>query len=126
MARVCSDRLEGMERVDQTDVGGTEEGVRGRQWVSRCLVLVAVALDGDRMGRTRLRHGADPAGRSLGESIRDCVELGSTVHPDGRCRYAGPERAGYAQQVTSTRGDDAIAAVESPKSASSLRRSSDG
>lgn len=112
MARVCSDRLEGMEEVDQMYVEGSGEGNRGRQWASRCLVLVAIALDGDRIGRTRLRHGADAAGRSLGESIRDRVELGSTVHTDGRGGCAGPERARYAQQVTSTRGEDAIAAVE--------------
>ena len=115
MARVSSDRLEGMEGVDQTYVEGTGEGNRGRQWVIRRLVLVAVSLDGDGMGRTRLRHGADAAGRSFGESVRDCVELGSTVHTDGRSGCAGPERAGYAQQVTSTRGDDAITAVKFPR-----------
>ena len=114
MVRLDRERLEGTVEVDETYVGGSEEGVRGRQLVSKCLVLVAVELDGDRMGRIRLRHIADASGRSLGGFIRDCVEPGSTVHTDGWRGYTGLEWAGYVHQVTPTRGDDAITAAEFP------------
>ena len=112
--RLDRERLEGTVEVDETYVGGSEEGVRGRQLVSKCVVLVAVEPDGDRMGRIRLRHVADASGRSLGGFIRDCVDQGSTVHTVGWRGYAGPERAGYVHQVTPTRGDDAITAAEFP------------
>ena len=114
MVRLERERLAGTVEVDETFVGGTEEGVRGRQFVSKCLVVVAVELDGDRIGRIRLRHVADASGRSLGEFIRDCVEPGSTVHTEGWRSYAGLERAGYVHQVTPTRADDAISAAEFP------------
>ena len=114
MATVDRERLAGTVEVDETYVGGPEEGVRGRQLVSKCLVLVAVELDGDRMGRIRLRHLPDASGRSLGGFIRDCVDPGSTVHTDGWRGYSGLERDGYVHQVTPTRGDDTVTAAEFP------------
>ena len=75
-------------------VGGTEDGVRRRQLVSKYLVLVAVELDGDRMWRIRLRNVVNGSGRSSGEFVRDCVEPDSTAQSDGCCGYAGLERAG--------------------------------
>ena len=114
MVRLDRERLEGTVEVDETYGGGSEEGVRGRQLASKCLVVVAVELDGDRMGRIRLRHIADASGRSLGEFIGDSVEPGSTVHTDGWRGYAGLERAGYVHRVTPTRGDDAVTAAEFP------------
>ena len=51
MARLDRERLGGTVEVDETYAGGTEEGVRGHQLASKCLVVVAIELDGDRMGR---------------------------------------------------------------------------
>lgn len=82
--------------------------------MSKCLALVAVESDSDRMGRIRLRRAADASGRSLGESIRDGVEKGSTVHTGGWRGYAGLERAGYVRQVTPARGGDEVTAAEFP------------
>ena len=115
-AMVCleRERLTGLVEVDETYIGGAEEGVRGRQLVSKCVVLVAVELEGERMGRIRLRHVADASGGSLGEFVRNCVEPGSTVHTDGWRGYASLERAGYVHRVTPTRGDDAVTAAEFP------------
>ena len=83
MVRLDRERLGGTVEGEETYVGGSEEGVRGPRLVSKCLVLVAVEPDGDRMGRVRLRQVNDASGHCFGEFVRDCVEPGSTVHKDG-------------------------------------------
>ena len=83
MVRLDRERLGGTVEVEETYVGGSEEGVSGRRLVSKCLVLVAVELDGDRRGRIRLRQLNDASGHCFGEFVRDCVEPGSTVHRNG-------------------------------------------
>ncbi len=114
LARGDRERLAGTVAVDETSVGGSEEGVRGHQPVSKCPVPVAVELDGERMGRIRLRHVAAASGHSSGGFIGDCAEAGSTVHTDGWRGCTGPERAGSVHAVTPTGGDDEIATAECP------------
>jgi len=114
MVRLGRERLSGLVEVDEAYVGGQEAGVRGRQLVSKCLVLVAVELDGDRMQRIRLRHVANASGGCLGQFVNDCVEPGSTVHTDGWRGYGDLQQAGYEHHVTPTRGDDEITAAEFP------------
>ncbi len=114
MVRLNRKRLKGLVEVDEAYVGGQEEGVSGCRLVNKCLVLVAVELDGDRMGRIRMRHVGDASARSLRGFVGDSVEPGSTVHTDGWSGYAGLERAGYVHQVTPTRGDEEITAAEFP------------
>ena len=112
MVRLERERLTGMVEVDETYVGGAEEDVRGRQLVSKCVVLVAVESEGERMGRIRLRHVADASGGSLGEFVRDRVEPGSTVHTDCWRGYTRLERAGYVHRATLTHRDAAVTVAE--------------
>ena len=112
MVRLERERLTGMVEVDETYVGGAEEDVRGRQLVSKCVVLVAVELECERMGRIRLRHVADASGGSLGEFVRDRVEPGSTVHTDCWRGYTRLERAGYVHRATLTHRDAAVTVAE--------------
>ncbi len=83
MVRLERERLEGEVEMDEAYLGGAEAGVRGRQLAGKCLVVVAVELDGDAVGRIRSRHVADASASRLGEFVRDSVEPGSTVHTDG-------------------------------------------
>ena len=60
--------------------------------MGKALVVVAVELEGRRMGRIRLRHVSDASGSSLVGFVSDCVEPGSLVHTDGVTHTAGDSR----------------------------------
>lgn len=64
-----------------------------------CLIVVAVQLHGDEVGRARLRRAPDASRRSLGECDSDCVEEGGAVHGDGRSGDTGLERAGLTTGI---------------------------
>ena len=55
MVRPDRDRLRGWVEVDETMVGGLEEGVAGRQTESKVLVVIAAEADGPGIGRIRMR-----------------------------------------------------------------------
>ena len=55
MVRPGRDRLGGRVEVDETYVGGLEEGVRSRQTETKALVAIACEEDGRGVGRIRLR-----------------------------------------------------------------------
>ena len=102
MVRPGRDRLHGRVEVDETYVGGAEEGVRGRQTVTKTLVAIAVEApeDGSGIGRIRMRVVADASARSLLGFVREAVEPGTTVHTDGWPSYVSLEELGYLHEVT--------------------------
>ena len=104
MVRPGRDRLIGWLEVDETYLGGLEEGVLGRQHGAKALIVVAAQADGNRIGRIRLRAIPDASAESLLPFVRDCVESGSTVHTDGWKGYHGLDRLGYDHEVTVVRG----------------------
>ena len=55
MVRPGRDRLSGRVEVDETYLGGLEEGVRGRQTDAKALIVVAAEEDGAGIGRVRMR-----------------------------------------------------------------------
>ena len=61
-------------------------------------------MDGNRIGRIRLRAIPDASAESLHPFVTDCVEPGSTVHTDGWKGYQGLDRLGYDHEVTVLRG----------------------
>jgi len=107
-AMVCAERsmLKKEVEVDETYVGGPETGVGGRQLVGKALVVIAVELDGKKVGRIRLRHVADASGKSLVGFITENVEKGSKVHTDDWNGYNGVKAAGYVHRITPIRGDE--------------------
>jgi hypothetical protein len=66
MVRPGRDRLSGWVEVDETYLGGLEEGVAGRQQGEKALIVIAAQAVGKRIGRIRLRAIQD-ASRSRGD-----------------------------------------------------------
>ena len=102
MVRPGRDRLHGRVEIDETYVGGAEEGVRGRQTVTKALVAIAVEApeDGSGIGRIRMRVVADASAASLLGFVTEAVEPGTTVHTDGWPSYSPLEGLGYPHEVT--------------------------
>lgn len=104
MVRPGRDRLGGRVEVDETYLGGLEEGVRGRQTHTKALVAVAAQEDGKGIGRIRMHRVRDASAASLLPFVLESVEPGSVVHTDGWDGYVGLEAKGYYPEVTVLRG----------------------
>src|ERR1700681_2791688 len=100
MVRPGRDRLRGRIEVDETFVGGEEDGVRGRRRGDKSLIVIAVEVVGKRVGRIRLRSIPDASAGSLHPFIRDSIEPGSIVHTDGWPGYKGLEEKGYSCEIS--------------------------
>jgi transposase-like protein len=73
--------------------------------VDKALVVVAVELEGKKVGRVRLRHVPDASGASLVGFLKDCVTEGATVKTDDWNGYNGVQAAGFVHRVTSLKSD---------------------
>jgi len=104
MVRPDRDRLSGWIEVDETMIGGLEEGVAGRQTESKALVVIAAEADGPGIGRIRMRVIEDASAANLHSFIQDCIEPGSMLHTDGWRGYSGLEKKGYQREITVLRG----------------------
>jgi len=100
MVRPGRDRLKGVVEVDETYLGGLEEGVSGRETEKKALIAVAAEEDGKGIGRIRLQHIPDASACSLHSFVLASVEPGSVLHTDGWEGYNGLEAFGYKPKVT--------------------------
>jgi transposase-like protein len=100
MIRPGRDRLTGEIEVDETSVGGPEEGMRGRAIKNKSIVVVAAEKQGRGIGRIRLRRVKDVTAESLRDFIRETVDPDATIHTDGWKGYTGLPAAGYRHRVT--------------------------
>jgi transposase-like protein len=104
MVRPDRDRLKGRIEVDEAFVGGEEEGVGGRKFRDKSLLVVAAQVDGPGIGRIRLRQIPDATAGSLRSFIQETIEPGSTVVTDGFAGYEGLQRIGYDHEAYPIRG----------------------
>jgi transposase-like protein len=104
MVRPDRDRLTGRVEVDETYLGGLEEGVRGRQTERKALIIVAAQEDGPGIGRIRMRRIVDASADSLMPFIQDSVEAGSVVHTDGWLGYEPLKSKSYDHEITFLKG----------------------
>jgi transposase-like protein/ribosomal protein L37AE/L43A len=111
MVRPGRDRLRGRVEVDETYLGGVEEGVRGRQTEAKALIAVAAEEDGMGIGRIRMATIRDASSESLMPFVSEAVERGSVVHTDGWLGYEPLPKRGYRHKITF---------LEGPESASRL------
>jgi transposase-like protein len=87
MVRPDRDRLGGRVEVDEAYWGGEEEGVVGRQTEAKALIAVAAEMDGNGIGRIRLRRISTASREQLHGFIQDSIAPGSTVCTDGLNAY---------------------------------------
>jgi transposase-like protein len=105
MVRPERGRISGKVEVDETYVGGVEEGRRGGRLrkSTKSIVVAAVEVRGRGSGRIRLAVVGDVSAASLVPFVEGAVEPGSTLLTDGWQGYA-PLRKRYDHRPT-TQGD---------------------
>lgn len=99
MVRPGRERLGGVVEVDETYLGGLEEGRHGRHTEKKAIIAVAAEEKGRAIGRIRLRHVPDVSSQSLLSFVEDSVEPASTVRTDGWPSYQGLESLGYKHVI---------------------------
>ena len=105
MVRPGRDRLFGRIEVDETYLGGLEEGVRGRQTFKKALIVVAAEERGKKaIGRIRMLRISDASAISLRSFIVQAIEPGSIIVTDGWEGYRGLEAHGYSHEVRIAKG----------------------
>ena len=105
MVRPGRDRLTGRVEVDETYLGGLEEGVRGRQTERKSLIVIGAQEDGPGIGRIRMKRIPDASGESLMGFVKEAIEPGSTVHTDAWTGYDSLESMGYPHDITFLKGN---------------------
>src|SRR6267154_2572448 len=115
MVRPDRDRLSGWIEVDETILGGLEEGVAGRKIEKKALIVIAAQADGPGIGRIRMRAIQDSSAGSLHTFVQDCVEPGSTLHTDGWQGYVGLDKKGYQREISVLRGRRKEASIVMPR-----------
>jgi len=83
------DRLNGVVEVDETYWGADDQPVTGRLTYDKALILVAAQVDGQGIGRIRLRHVQDLGRATAHGFIAEVIEPGATVRTDGLNVYEG-------------------------------------
>lgn len=69
MVRPGREWRSGRVEVDDTYLGGLEEGVRGRETFKKALVVVAAQEDGNGIGRIRISNKCDKGGKDEETSV---------------------------------------------------------
>jgi transposase-like protein len=106
MVRPGRDRLVGRIEIDETYLGGPEEGVRGRQTESKALIVVAAQGDGKGIGRIRMRAIPDASANSLIPFVEDSVERDGVICTDAWLGYEPLERKGYIHEFIFLKGNN--------------------
>jgi len=103
-------QLSGDVEVDETLVGGVQQGGKRGRGSTKSVVAIAVEIKQPKgFGRVRMRHVPDASGESLLSFVRDVVTPGAVVLTDGWRGYNGLPDQGYKRKITvlSSSGDPA-------------------
>jgi len=115
MVRPGRERLRGLVEVDETYVGGLEEGVAGRETETKSIVAIAVEIKQPKgFGRIRMQRVPDVAQESLIPFVTGAVEPGATVHTDGWQAYLTVSNHDYEHERTVMRQQSDPAHVVMP------------
>lgn len=103
MVNPARTKLSGTVEVDETYIGGEEEGgKRGRGSENKSLVVIAIELlEGkNRLGRVRMKVIPDASKESLQGFITDNITHGSLIITDGWSSYSSLCNNGYQHTVS--------------------------
>jgi len=115
MVRPGRELLGGRVEVDETYVGGEEEGAVGRGAKTKALVVIAIEVHEPKgFGRVRLRLVPDASGKSLVPFVREVVTPGSVVVTDGWAGYNALAKHGYEHEKRVLFGSRELAHVLLP------------
>lgn len=96
MVRPGRDRLQGTVEVDETYLGGIEQGTRGRGTERKFIVAIAIQMLSPKgFGRVRLKRVEDVSSGSLIPFVEYAVQPGSEVRTDGWKGYLGLAKHNY-------------------------------
>ena len=115
MVRPGRDRLAGAVEVDESYVGGVEPGGGRRHLGNKALVALAAQVDGNGIGRIRLRRSTDASSRSLHAFVKEAIEPGASLITDGWEGYEGVRGLGYKHKVRVISGSGRTAASLLPR-----------
>lgn len=107
MVRPGRERLQGVVEVDEAYWGGEETGVRGRQTITKALIVVAAESKGESIGRIRLGHIPDASRTTLHGFIQQSIQPGSKVVTDGLQAYRELEGYVHERQIQKHQPTDA-------------------
>jgi len=110
MVNVERKPLLGEVEVDETLIGGVQQGGKRGRGVSKSVVVIAVEIKQPKgFGRVRMRHIPNASGASLLPFIRNVVSFKAVVLTDGWGGYNGLSKMRYTRKVTilSSSGDPA-------------------
>jgi len=103
VAMVDSERrqLSGNVEVDETLIGGVQQGGKRGRGSTKSIVVIAVEIKHPKgFGRVRMRYIPDASGDSLLPFVREVVAPGSVVHTDGWRGYNELPKHGYTREIT--------------------------
>jgi len=84
MVDVERKQLSGDVEVDETFIGGVQQGGKRGRGTTKSIVVIAVEIKQPKgFGRVRMRHVPDASGESLLPFVRDVVAPGSVALTDG-------------------------------------------
>lgn len=107
MVRPGREPLSGRIEVDEIAVGGAVKGNRGKAWrdgESKSIVVVAVEVRGEGMGRVRLKRVPNTSGTALGGFVKSAAATGSEIVTDGWKGYSGLNELGFKHYPTTLDG----------------------
>lgn len=99
MVRPDRERLVGPVQVDETYIGGSRPGKRGRGAAGKTLVLVAVEDKNGRHGRIRLNMVKNASGASLIPAVKKSVQPKSEIRTDGWEGYSQLSSSDYRHKI---------------------------
>jgi transposase-like protein len=100
MVRTPREPLSGEVEVDETLIGGVEEGGKRGRGTEKEIVVIAVEIKHPKgFGRIRMRHVPDASAKSLVPFVREMIAPGSIVCTDGWRAYSGLSK-GYEHRQT--------------------------
>ena len=99
MVRPGRELLKGTIEVDETYIGGSEKGKRGRGVQDKVLVVIAVEGVDEILGRVRFRCINDASSDSLIPFVCDSVEKDSKVITDGWAGYKPLKNRSFIHEI---------------------------